>query len=208
MLTVCWAAKGGSGTTVAASAMALSQPGPTLLIDLAGDVPLVVGCREAEQPGVFDWLASDVGTDRLTRIEQPITDDLAVIPAGEERTARSDRWRALAEHLACEPRHVIVDAGTGEPPPALVGVADAALLVTRACYLSLTWASRQAARPSGVILIAEPGRAMGRNDVERSVGAPVVATVLLDPKIARAVDSGLAVSRLPKACTDQLRAAA
>ena len=46
MITVCWAAKGGSGTTVVAAAMAIAAPTPTLLIDLAGDVPAVLGVPE------------------------------------------------------------------------------------------------------------------------------------------------------------------
>ena len=56
MITVCWAAKGGSGTTVVAAAMAIAATTPTLLIDLAGDVPAVLGIPEPDGPGVFDWL--------------------------------------------------------------------------------------------------------------------------------------------------------
>jgi hypothetical protein len=68
-------------------------------------------------------------------------------------------------------------------------------------------AARIATRPTGVILIDEPGRALSSDDIAASLGVPVVATILADPKIARAIDAGLIVSRLPHACLLELRAA-
>ncbi len=208
MLTVCWAAKGGSGTTVTAVALALSQNRPTLLVDLAGDVPLVIGHPD-DATGVFDWLATDTPAERLARLEQRVGDQLALVPAGSAPAEPvASRWQVLAQHLRADARHVIVDAGTGEPPPEVVHHADAALLVTRPCYLSVTRACALQARPTGVVLIDEPGRALGPADVESSLGVPVVATLLLDPRIARAVDAGLGTARLPRGCIDQLRGAA
>ena len=49
-----------------------------------------------------------------------------------------------------------------------------------------------------MVLVTEPGRALGRADVERTVGAPVVAEVAVDPQVARAVDAGMLTSRLPR----------
>ena len=89
-----------------------------------------------------------------------------------------------------------------------MAAADESLLVTRACYLALTRATALGAAPTGVVLVEEPGRALRVADVEASVGAPVVATALLDPAIARAVDSGLLTSRLPAAWRRRLRRAA
>ena len=54
MITVCWAAKGGSGTTVFAAALALSRSAPTLLVDLDGDQPSVFGVPDASGPGLLD----------------------------------------------------------------------------------------------------------------------------------------------------------
>ncbi len=71
------------------------------------------------------------------------------------------------------------------------------LLVTRACYLALRRAADPPLRPSGVVLVTEPGRALDRTDVEQVVGAPVRAEVAFDPAVARAVDAGLLASRLP-----------
>lgn len=209
MLTICWAAKGGSGTTVYAVASALASATPTVLIDLAGDAMMVLGLPEPDGPGVHDWLRSDATPERLAHLEQPATDTLSVVPAGRRDVADGDhRWFELGAHLRAEPRRVVVDAGTGRPPDALTAAADESLLVTRSCYLALTRAAALDADPTGVVLVEEPGRHMGAADIEASVGAPVVATVLLDPAIARAVDSGLLVSRLPGAWRRRLRRAA
>jgi hypothetical protein len=209
MLTICWAAKGGSGTTVYAVARALAITTPTVLVDLAGDAMTVLGLPRPDGPGIHDWLRSDAGPDRLARLEHPATELLSVVPAGRHDPERGGRrWFELGAHLRTEPRRVIVDAGTGRPPDALVAAAEESLLVTRACYLALTRAGELGARPTGIVVVEEPGRRLGSADIEASLGAPIVATALLDPAIARAVDAGLLVSRLPSAWRRQLRRAA
>jgi hypothetical protein len=190
MLTVCWAAKGGSGTTFVAAALALTAPAPTLLVDLAGDLALVLGIDDVDRAGVGDWLASDAPADRLDRLGLSLGDGRTLVPLGDHDAAAvaAGRWAALGRALRLRHEHVIVDAGTGDPSPELLAAADQRLL----------------GRPTGIVLVDEPGRRFGATDIEWSLGAPIVATVLLDPAIARAVDSGLLVSRLPRACTAQL----
>jgi hypothetical protein len=73
------------------------------------------------------------------------------------------------------------------------------LLVTRGCYLALRRAVRQTTRPAGVVLLEEPGRALGANEVAEVIGAPIVARVPVRPAIARAVDAGVLATRLPGA---------
>jgi hypothetical protein len=209
MITVCWAAKGGSGTTVVAAAMAIAAAAPTLLIDLAGDVPAVLGMPEPDGPGVFDWLASDASAARLTALEVRADGHANVLPRGRVEQVTHARWSELATWLRGERRGIVVDAGSaGEPPPAIVRAADHALLVTRPCYLALRAAVRQPTRPTGVVLVEEPGRALRAPDIEASLGVPVVATVLLDPAIARAVDAGLLLARLPAGFRHAVRLAA
>lgn len=209
MISVCWAAKGGSGTTVVAAAMAIATTAPTLLVDLAGDVPTVLGIPEPDGPGAFDWLTSEAPASRLTALELGIDGNAAVLPCGRVDAVTPARWRELATWLRSERRNIVVDAGsTGAPPPAIVHAADNALLVTRPCYLALRAAERSAVRPTGVVLVDEPGRALRARDVEASVGAPVIATVLLDPAIARAVDAGLLLARLPSGFRHAVRMAA
>ena len=199
MLTLCWAAKGGSGTTVTAAGLALSYSTPTLLVDLAGAQPLALGLPGAPPPGVADWLAADASSERLAALELSISERVSLLPrGGSAHVPGHARWGELAARLAGDPRSVVVDAGTGPPPPALAAVAHTRLLVVRNCYLNLMAAVRHSgAAPTGVILVEEPGRRLGVDDLEHHLGVPVVAVILLDPAIARAVDAGLLLSRIP-----------
>jgi len=205
MLTICWAAKGGSGTTVFVAANAVAATTPTIVLDLAGDVMAVLGLPDPDGPGIHDWLHSDSPADRLPRLEHRVTDQSTVIASGRRDGGPDQRWFELAAHLRVEERHVIVDAGTGRPPEALLAAADETLLVTRPCYLSLGHAVAAGIVPTGVVLLDEPGRSLRAADVATSLGAPVVNTTLLDPAIARAVDAGLLASRLPGGWRRQLR---
>ncbi len=225
MVTLCWAAKGGSGTTVVAAALALRACRHSLLVDLDGELPAALGVAEPDRPGVFDWLSSDAAAAQLADLVVDISPTTSLLPCAVTggwasafaATRRFDdqRWADLATWIAeqsgrgaSDDVEVVIDAGTGTPPPALVDMADHALLVTRPCYLSLRRAVAQAARPSGVILVDEPGHALSARDVERAIGAPVIATVSFDPAIARAVDAGMLASRLPRVIARELRRAA
>lgn len=207
-ISVLYAVKGGSGTTTMAAAIGATARTPTLLVDLDGDVSGALGLPERDGPGVLDWLRSDADPSRLRDLEVDGGGGLRVLPRGRPGTASSERWAALAAALVADRRDVVVDAGTGEPPVELVAVADRTLLVCRACFLGLRDAQRSRTRPTGVVLVHEPGRSLGRADVESSVGAPVVATVLIDPGIARSVDSGLLSNTLPIGMRRALRWAA
>jgi hypothetical protein len=208
-VTVCWAAKGGSGTTVVAAALALTITPPVLLVDLAGDIHAALGTPVPSGPGVHDWLRSDAGADGICHLAADAAPGVDVVAAGTGRvTADHPRWADLAAVLAAEPRTVVVDAGTGPPPGALLDAGARSLLVTRACYLSLRRAVGHEHRPDAIVLVAEPGRALRVADVESALGAPVVATVSIDPAVARAVDAGLLAARLPRVIRHDLRGAA
>ncbi|MFZ8998576.1 MAG: hypothetical protein ACO225_01475 [Ilumatobacteraceae bacterium] len=206
MFTLCWSAKGGSGTTVVAAALAVTAPDPTLVVDLAGDVPLVLGVPVPSGPGVGDWSVSSAGTERLRALRTAVSPGLELVHRG--RVAPAGRWEELGGHLATVEGSVIIDAGTGVPPAGLVESADRTLLVTRPCYLALHRAVALRGPVDGVVLIDEPGRALTSTDVEAALGAPVVAHVEFDPAIARAVDAGLLLSRLPSGFRRELGAAA
>jgi hypothetical protein len=64
---------------------------------------------------------------------------------------------------------------------------------------------RSPVRPTGVVLVDEPGRSLGQRDIEHALGVPVEAVVSLDPAVARAVDAGLLASRVPRMVTRALR---
>ncbi len=208
MISVLYAAKGGSGTTVLTASIGATAERPTLLVDLAGDVPGALGLAEPDTPGVLDWLRSDAPAVRLHDLEIDGAQGLSVLHRGAPGAAPGPRWDALAAALALDGRDIVIDAGTGDPPTALVAAADRTLLVCRACYLGLRAAARARTRPTGIVLVEEPGRSLGVGAVEAAIGAPVVASVLLDPAIARAVDSGLLAGRVPRGLRRVLRAAA
>ncbi|TDT15209.1 MinD-like ATPase involved in chromosome partitioning or flagellar assembly [Ilumatobacter fluminis] len=208
MITLCWGAKGGSGVTTVAAALALSRRRPTVLLDLDGDAALAIGLGDDGGPTLDDWLESDASADRVMRLARHVRDDVQLVPSRRRIDRAHGRWGDLARAAAAIGHDVVVDAGTGPPPATFQAIADVSLLVIRPCYLALTRAQRSSARPHGVVLVDEPGRALRPDDISAALGAPVVAVVSYDPKIARAVDSGLAVSRLPATCIRQLRNAA
>ena len=217
MVTLCWAAKGGSGTTVVAAALALTSLRPSLLVDLDGEMPAVLGLAEPDRPGVAEWLASDASTDHLAELLIDIGPRSWLLPWQAESAIRRQggrddldaRWAILADWLSdwssqwgCD---VTIDVGTHVPPEPLTIRADRSLLVTRPCYLSLRRAVRCLVRPTGVILVDEPGRSLGQRDIEHAIGVPVEAVVSFDPGISRAVDAGLLATRLPRVITRELR---
>ncbi len=232
MVTACWAVKGGSGTTVVVAALARSRrQGPSLLVDLDGELPLVLGIAPPDRPGVHDWLASDAGPPTLDDLVIPLHPGVGLLPAraigcdvpdqaapaalaasAASRDVPVERWHQLGVWLNdWERRHggaVTIDAGTGEPPPALLDHVERSLLVTRLCYIALHRASRVTRRPTGVVVVEEPGRSYGPRTVTDVVGAPIELTVPWHPSIARAVDSGLLGCRLPRELQRHLRGAA
>ena len=215
MLVACWSAKGGAGTTVVAASLgvllARRDPRGAVVADLAGDIPAALGLPDLDGPGVAEWLAagSTVPADALDRLEQPAGDRLRILPRGRG-VLDPHRADVLATLLGAGDRPIVADCGT-DPEGAARIVAAAAtrsILVTRACFLSLRRALALPLRPSEVVLLSEPGRALTRRDVEDCVGAPVVAEVSVDPQVARAVDAGLLVTRLPRGLARELARAA
>ncbi len=218
MLTCCWSVKGGSGTTVVAASLGLlaaSAPGGALLVDLAGDIPAALGLPQPSGPGVRDWLTADAGVeaDAIEHLSEPATPGLRVVPAGGRRgrpatlpRAGSSCWRAPSPTRTGRPSST--SAFRGRRGSRSLARADTSLLVIRPCYLALRRATTLTSRPTGIVLVREPGRALGRREVEDVTGVRVLAEVDVEPSIARAVDAGLLASRLPRGLSRPLRAAA
>jgi hypothetical protein len=197
VLIACWSTKGGAGTTVVTAALGLvlarRHPAGALLVDLAGDLPAALG----------------------------LPPDRSLIPGPPEELPVGGLPLALRpvaaappdlDELRAERRVVVADCGridlAGPPVADLVGAADRSLLVLRPCYLALRRAVACAVRPSGVVLIAEAGRAITADDVADALGVPIVAEVVVTDAVARAVDAGLLASRLPRSLLRDLRTVA
>lgn len=210
MVVACWSAKGGVGTTVIASAMAVraAEQQEVLLVDLVGDVPAVLGQPDPAGPGLAEWCSAgtEVPVDALERLELPITDSLGLVPRGAGDLDRPERAEVLSGLLTNEPRLVMVDCGclVGPACPVLAfrqlvaQRARHAVLVTRACYLGLRHATAAPVRPTEVVLVAEDGRSLDADDVAAVLNVEVSCQVPFDPSIARAVDAGLLMARLPR----------
>jgi len=212
MITLCYAAKGGSGTTVVACTRAIDSVGPVLLVDLDGDIPAMLGLAEPDRPGVVDWLASNAPIAHLDDLLVDVTPNCSLLPASgsgaaaasaHQPDASSERWDRLVDWLTewsvDSGGSVVVDAGTRRLPVTFVEQCPQRWLVTRACYLALRRASRLEISPTGVVLVDEPGHALRRRDIELSVRAPIVATVDWDVRVNRSVDAGLLIGgRLPR----------
>ena len=219
MLVACWSVKGGSGTSVVAASLALvaARRRPSLLVDLGGDSAAILGVAEPVS-GVWAWLGSvSAPAAALSRLEVDAAPGLRLLPAGPPPGAEDgDRGALFAALLGADTRTVIVDvgrlgngAGGAESVRArIAAAAPVSLLVLRPCYLALRRAVTAAIRPSAVVLVSEPGRALGRSDVEHVLGVPVRAEITVDPAVSRAVDAGLLATRLPRALERALRDAA
>jgi hypothetical protein len=223
MLIACWSVKGGAGTTVVAAALALlsARQAPTVLVDLAGDVPAALGHPEPASPGISGWLAAGPGVpaDALGRIEIEVAPGLALLPRGAG-ALHPGRAGLLAALLDRSSRPTVVDCGRiGSPADSadpdgdtvattLISAARRSILVIRPCYMALRRVTEAPLRPSGVVVVQEPGRALTTADVQHVVRVPVLAEVVVDPAVARAVDAGVLASRLPRSLAKALSDAA
>lgn len=211
MLVACWSVKGGVGTTVVAAVVALGagdRAGPALLVDLGGDAARALGVEEPAGPGLADWLAAGAAAppDALARLAVPVAPGLHLLPRGQG-PLEAARAAVLVQVLASAGRPVVVDCGRIDASAVasrLAAEADRSVLVTRLCHLAVRRATEAAIRPSGVVVVREPGRRLRAADVEGLLGAPVLADVALDPSVARAVDAGLVRARLPRALPEVL----
>jgi hypothetical protein len=88
--------------------------------------------------------------------------------------------------------HVVIDYGREFPDY------GTPILVTHACYLALR-AALKMPHPERVVLIEEPFRSLGVEDVRNVLDVDDVTIIESDPAVARAVDAGLFGTRLPRA---------
>jgi hypothetical protein len=119
------------------------------------------------------------------------------VPATADLDVEITPTLRLSDRPAADDEVLVVDAGTS---PLLAGEdrqGEHYAVLRGPCYLAL--ASLVAAPgppPDGVILVVEPGRSLTATDVTEVLGVPVVATVEVNPAVARTIDAGLLAARL------------
>jgi hypothetical protein len=202
VVVACWAAKGGSGTSVFAAALALSYARLSrhgaVLVDLAGDMPAVLGVPTPDKPGIVEWFQAP-DTVSYGGLETQVAPGLWLAHRGTGSLDATTGGR-LASSLADLAVPVVVDCGTAPRVGAaeLADRADHSVLVTRQCCLAIQRAvATDRPRSSGVVVVTEPGRFLSPNDISDALAAPVLTEVPYDPAVARQVDAGLLLVRTP-----------
>lgn len=205
MVVAVWSVKGGSGASSVAAMLAVGQVEhayDALLVDMCGDMAAVLGVDEdTDQPGVTDWCAAPASDpEALRRLEVQARTGLQLLPHGT--TSLVSDPQPLLRALADNGRDVIIDCGLVVDDRGfrhrVVQAATTSLVVVRPCYLNLRMLQRSSLTPTGVVVITEKRRVLGRADIEVAANAPVVAEIACDSTIARCIDAGLVSARLPR----------
>lgn len=221
VLLSLWSPKGGSGTSVlaAACAIVLAQDRGARLVDLDGDQEAVLGLPPRapggpdDPDGVRDWLAvgPEAPADALNLLAVDAGPGLVLVPTGsDDRGATGEAGAALGVVLRDGGGAVVADCGRAadDASRAVVEVSDLSVVVIRPCYLALRRAAADelVRSASGVVVVDEPGRALGAREVADVLGVPVIASVPVRAAIARVVDAGVLVARLPDGLARPARA--
>lgn len=196
MLITCWSPKGGSGVTVVTAALALLACGPD-----GGGPPGAVVALDAAGPGRGD-LAGALGIAARPTAAAPGSGAGTGIEVGSAGPLVVRTWPegSILSPLLAAGELVVADAGPGLGADAdLLTAAAHCLAVIRPCYLGVRRLVASEGRIDGIVVVEEPDRALGVDDIEHVTGHPVVARVRWDASVARAVDAGLLPSRLPRA---------
>jgi CobQ/CobB/MinD/ParA nucleotide binding domain len=199
------ATKGGQGVTTITAALGIlhAQSGHrTLLIDTGGDLPAILGKPEPLSVGLSDYLIDPNIT--LDDITVTVSKNLDVVTRGTGPIAFTTYTYGLITGGLGEYDRVIVDAATCAAE--WNQHAERNVFVTRPCYLAVRRAIHLPRRPTEVVFMAEPGRALSAHDIEVVLGVPVGATVPVDIDTARIIDAGILGSRMPRQMSRALAA--
>jgi hypothetical protein len=205
MLTVCYSVKGGQGCTTVAAGLAVASR-PVTVVDATGDVPAVLGVPEPAEPGLLDLVslsAAPVSADDLRSVAVDAGYAGVVPRGGSLDLVPGERWRVLGEALVRDNGAWVLDAGTGPAWEAAAVRCARSVLVIRNCYLALRRPMAAPVRPSAVVLVEEPGRALGRRDVRAVLNGLPLVSVPVDPAVARAVQCDQ--ERVEQQCQDEGR---
>ena len=202
-ITALYATKGGQGVTTAAALGVLTAHAGhrTLLVDTGHDLDAVLGLPDnTDQPGLAEYV-EPASRITLADITTPVTRNLDIVSRGTAPIVFSTHTYGLLVGGLGHYDHVIID--TTDNAYAWTLHVDHRVLVTRPCYLALR-RSTITPRPTHVVLVNEPGRALDAKDVEAVTAVPVTATVPYGLNIARNIDAGLLNTRLPRSLTRSL----
>jgi hypothetical protein len=154
-----------------------------------------------------NYLASRSGSGAQTSVEQPKKQQRVLMNVTSAEN-RSGEKKPLGE---MQWANVIVDAGTpnqhgSNAVEQILRGADRSLLVVKSCFLAVHAAVGVTHLAQGIVVVCDEERRIATADVASALGIPVVATVMQQTVVARAVDAGLLAARLPRSFTRSLEA--
>jgi MinD-like ATPase involved in chromosome partitioning or flagellar assembly len=214
-----WSTKGGSGTTVTCTAIALAlmRPDQTgVIIDLggehSGDVGSLVGCSTQPRSGLTDWLIADTTVppsalaellqDRVQPRVLSVGHHRADItnPSAEQSIETTQRLQDALHWLVDTYGFVVLDLGshTDWLADTASSLADASLLILRPCSLSVRASVNSTRRVVGAVIVGDGSRSLLQADIEGLLGVPVLTHIKSHPAIADAVDSGRFSKGVPR----------
>lgn len=214
MLLVCWSPKGGSGTSVVATGLAIAaarmhadhRARGTILCDFDGDIPGIMGLP-VPTIGLTEWMAHPAEFD----LEEAVIDHpsgIRVLPRGSSTLPESvsAAWVRVAGELSRRSSDgwtVIVDCAGRRVAP-IESHATRSFVVVRPCYLALRRALAGGDPLDHAIVVTEPDRVLTTHDVESVLGIRVAASIPVTADIARRIDAGVIVDRPPRKLIDNL----
>ncbi len=166
-----------------------------------GGGPPSVRCQPADVPDAARparvselWAAIDDLAD-VVLVDAGVP---ASAPASTAEQPGAGTWGVGLTGRAEPAAGVVPLQGGGELGRLAVRAATHNVVVVRACYLAMRRFGRLDLAADAIVFLREPWRALVAGDLEISIGAPVLATVEVDPAVARAADSGQLALRLPR----------
>lgn len=155
---------------------------------------------------VAAMVALAASSDRKVYLSGPVRGDLCAIlgvPDGGINRVNENLFVGSVGGAVATADLEVHDYGTLAPDDSIDWSVDEKvyLALRGPCYLALHRVMVDGQPPkdlAGVVLVAEAGRALTKDDVEAVLGLPVVATVNVTESMARTIDAGLLAMRPDK----------
>lgn len=198
MLQAFIGSKGGVGTSslaVMAASVIHHRGGDALLVDLSGDLAVILAC-DTGAAGLAEW--SEAGELSLGAIDALCIDVAPRVKLLSRGRGGIDaeRLRLLWALLAGKPHPTIIDAACGARGLGWVrGEPIRRTLVVSACYQAIYRGQQLIGDCDDLLVVGDVERALTRGDVEVAVGKRSVAMVTRNSAIGRLQDGGRLLER-------------
>ncbi len=201
-------AKGGVGTTlvtVMAAARSQHDGHQSFIVDLTGDVGVVLDTRD-DVPGVHDLAAGRITGAELAAVVPPLSGGVRVLPQGRPGGGDYD-WDRVWSELRERPGRFWVDADSGAGAAQRLRESEIpTVLVVSNCRAAAA-AGRDIAvanQPAAAVVVRNTHRSFSASQAQRMVGVDDAVVIGWDPALNRWADAGILLDR-PKCALDALR---